>query len=383
MASKKQENGEELAKRRAPCIIAYLHPFRLITAELLEPWAASIDQINKHSWDYSALHELIGGIEVGLPNPYHLVVARDGALALPPIERLMPDQAAVEFYNHCLAGLLLGGIYCEAITPDALDIGSIINWKYVRSTGRGTAGPNLFHQAIRHTDANPREAIALLNPRTVSFEEVKDSMSAGLEMLSAIPSVRGEYLLKGTTGLARREWGAALSNLWIVIEQLISELWNREIVKPTLKKSHSKSRRDQLTDYRTWTTAARIELLYQTNVIQDELRQTLSKVRGARNDLSHKGNHPSHSDAENAFESVRGLLVLALEGNRPPLLDLKLSDHAKSDPFAFPAAIEGEPSYWMAIPKLPGEEELEKAEAKLQLEKNLYRAHAAKSEPKK
>jgi hypothetical protein len=47
-----------------------------------------------------------------------------------------------------------------------------------------------------------------------------------------------------------------------------------------------------------------------------------------------------------------------------PLFDLDLSDHPVSDPFA-PRKLEGEPKYWMAIPKLPGEEELEKLEASL------------------
>jgi len=112
---------EELAKRRVPALIAYLNPFRIIEKDhASEPWSASIEQVNESNWDYVALHEIIGGVDVGLESPYHMVIARDGALALPPIPKLRFDQAAVEYFNHCLAALLLGGIYCEAINLDGL-----------------------------------------------------------------------------------------------------------------------------------------------------------------------------------------------------------------------------------------------------------------------
>jgi hypothetical protein len=71
----------ELAKRRVPCLIAYLHPFRMIEADALSPWKITIEQVNRRSWDYAALHEIAGGIDVGLAAPFHLVLARDGALA--------------------------------------------------------------------------------------------------------------------------------------------------------------------------------------------------------------------------------------------------------------------------------------------------------------
>jgi hypothetical protein len=47
-----------------------------------------------------------------------------------------------------------------------------------------------------------------------------------------------------------------------------------------------------------------------------------------------------------------------------PFLKLNLADHALSDPFAPPDKGRIEPKLWMAIPKLPGEEDLERAEIK-------------------
>lgn len=355
----------DLAKRRVPCLITYLHPFRMIESDALSPWSATIKQVNSRSWDYTALHELAGGIDVDLPKPYHLVLARDGALALPPIDHLRSDQSAVEFFNRCLAGLLVGGIYCEAITPDGLDTGSIIDWRYMRSHKSGQAAPNRFHEQVRYGHASAIEAIALYRPRTVSSTVLAAAMKTGLDVLRRVSAMRGEYLLKGVTGIARRDWGAALANLWIVAEQLTSELWTREVVNPTLAEDPSKSRRNQLGDTRTWTTSARVELLFQKGLLSLDTFKALSVARKARNDLSHEGKHPSENDARKAYEGVCGLLSVALSGERPPLFDLDLADHSLSDPFAPPRPLKGEPEFWMEIPKLPGEADLERAEAKL------------------
>ena len=362
MAEPKSTETDDLAQRRVSCVIGYLHPFRIVEADHLERWDCSIDQVNTRAWDYAALHELAGGIDVGLEPPYHLAVARDGALALPPIPELRSDQATIEFLNRCLAALLLGGVYCESLAPDGLDLGSIINWKYVRSHHSGRSAASTFHKQIRYGAAAPLEAIALHEPRTVSIAELHGAMSTGLSILNRLPAVRGEYFLKGVTGIARRDWGSALANLWIVAEQIISELWQRFVIGPTLVDDGSKARRDQLSDTRTWTASARIEMLFQKGTVPSETVVALSKARRARNDLSHEGKHPTETDALSAYRGVCGLLTVALGGERPPLFDLDLSDHALSDPFAPPKSI-GEPTHWMAIPKLPGEAELEEAEA--------------------
>jgi hypothetical protein len=52
-------------------------------------------------------------------------------------------------------------------------------------------------------------------------------MKLGLGVFDSVPSLSGEFLLKGVSGIARRDWGAALTNLWIVIEQITSFLWDR------------------------------------------------------------------------------------------------------------------------------------------------------------
>jgi len=216
----------QIAKRRVPCILAYLSPFRIVELDTLPPWQVTIEEVNALCWDYVKLHEIVGGIDVALDAPYHLVVTRDGALALPPIQSLQVDHATVEFFNRCLAGFLIGGVYCEAISPDSLDLGSVLDWKYVRSHRTGHATPNRFHEQIRLGKASPLEAIMLMDAPTVKFSDLATAMATGLSVLNQIGRLRGDLLLKGVTGIARRDWSAGLSNLWIVIEQIVSHIWD-------------------------------------------------------------------------------------------------------------------------------------------------------------
>jgi hypothetical protein len=350
----------QIAKRRVPCIIAYLDPFRIVELETLPPWQVTIEEVNSLNWDYVKLHEVVGGIDVGLEAPYHLLVTRDGALALPPIENLQVDHATVEFFNRCLAGFLIGGVYCEAISSDSLDLGSVLDWKYVRSHRTGHAAANRFHEQIRYRKASTLEAIMLMDAPTVRLSDLVTAMKTGLSVLDQITRLRGDLLLKGVTGIARRDWSAGLSNLWIVIEQIMSHIWDTEIIK----KADPKSRRDQLSDNRTWTAAVKLEMLHQKGHLNADALKELSTARKARNDLAHEGHTPSEASALAALSGVRRLIRVIMPHQPIPLFDLDLSDHAISDPFA-PRKLKGEPKYWMPIPKLPGEEELEKLEASL------------------
>jgi hypothetical protein len=147
-----------------------------------------------------------------------------------------------------------------------------------------------------------------------------------------------------------------------VIEQLVSVLWQREVVDPTQKIDASTARRNQLSDTRTWTASARLEMLFQKSILSSDTFAVLSKARKARNELSHQGASPAEADARAAYEGACALLTVALEGDSAPMFNIDLADHTISDPFA-PQPLKGEPSHWMAIPKLPGEEELERVEA--------------------
>jgi hypothetical protein len=106
-------------------------------------------------------------------------------------------------------------------------------------------------------------------------------------------------------------------------------------------------------------------MLHQKGLFDLAILTALSKARKARNDLAHNGVHPSENDANACYSGMRLLISIVLADDTLPLLRLNLANHALSDPFAPPKhGGRIEPEFWMPIPKLPGEEELEKAEAK-------------------
>jgi len=344
-------------------MVAYLHPFRIVNGPDSPPWNVTIDEVNGGSWDYVALHEMVGGLDVGLAQPHHMAVCRDGAVGLPVLSHLRSDQQAVEFFNRCLAALLIGGIYCEAIALDGLDFGSIIDWKYMRVNGGGASAPSRFHHLVRLKRASAFEAIALKSPKEIAFADMILAMAMGRAVLDAVSELSGEFLLKGTTGFARRDWGSALANLWVVVEQIASNLWTRHVVQPAKQGASIDGRVDQLGDFRTWTTAARHELLHQLGVISRTTLGRLSSARKARNDLAHKGKHPSAAAARAAYEGVMDIMSVAVPGRPILMLTLDLDKEALSDPFKPEPRRRHDPQYWMEIYKLPGEAELERLEA--------------------
>jgi hypothetical protein len=213
--------------------------------------------------------------------------------------------------------------------------------------------------------APPIEAIALLQPRTVSLAQLRSAMADGLAALATIPQLSGEFLLKGASGIARRDWGLALSNLWITIEQLTGFLWERDVLANLLQGAERiDGQRDQLKDTRTWTAATRQELLHNRGVISPATLRALYRARKARNELMHSGRHPAEANALAAYSATLELLQAALPGRELALYRLDLAEHSMSDPFKPVEPKSLDPQYWMPIPKLPGEEDLEREEAK-------------------
>ena len=357
-----QTYDDKLQARRIPCLIAFLHPFRIVDGPDTPEWCVSLDQINTATWDYVSLHEMVGGIHVGLESPYHMIVCRDGGLALPTIPELREDQAAVEFFNRCLAAFLLGGVYCEAVTSDGLDFGSVLDWKYVRVMSCSSAAANRFHFLLRGQYASSMEAIALEEPRKTTIDELTTAADKGRRVLENAPGVGGEFLLKGVTGYARRDWGTALANLWIVVEQLTSHLWSEKIVRPACDSQVTRGRIDSLRDYRTWTISTRHEMLFQLKLLDSNLYESLAKARKSRNQLSHDGRHPDEGDATAALFSVKGLFRILLPDLKIPFVDMDLKDHTITNPFKASEHRSLNPKYWMEIKKLPGEAELERLE---------------------
>src|SRR5438132_1127363 len=91
--------------------------------------------------------------------------------------------------------------------------------------------------------------------------------------LPPIPGLSPEFLLKGVTAMARQDWAGAVSNLWVIAEQLTAYLWSRDVIDESKADSNSiVGRRPQLEDSRTWTAANRQELYQKGSFGTETLR---------------------------------------------------------------------------------------------------------------
>ena len=191
-----------------------------------------------------------------------------------------------------------------------------------------------------------------------------EAARAGFTLLKMAPHLSPESFLKGVSGIARRDWGIGLSNLWITIEQLTESLWQRDVLTPAKSSvAPIAGREGQLKDTRTWTAANRHELLHLRGIIAEAVLRDLYIARKARNDLSHRGVHPSEDLANSAYRATLALLQSVVGDVAIPLSKVDIADHSLSDPFKPRADRNIDPKYWMEILKLPGEAELEIEEA--------------------
>jgi hypothetical protein len=207
--------------------------------------------------------------------------------------------------------------------------------------------------------APPVLAIHLMNPRRLALLDLQTAAGRGFEILKAIPQLTPEFLLKGVTAIARQDWSGALSNLWVVVEQLTSHLWEREVLACETVPSVA-GRQAQLKDNRSWTTANKQEMLHQKGTLDVVTLRALFAARKSRNELVHTGKHPTQDAGNAAFGGVKGLLLASTRQSDIPLFSLDLGDHRLSDPFQLPIAKKLNVEYWMPVPKLPNEEDIER-----------------------
>jgi hypothetical protein len=106
-------------------------PFRIVSAADSVPWKPTIEDVNKRRWDYAELHGLVAGVESASPRCITWSWRETAAAGLPVLAPTKDIYSATEQFNRCFAAFLVGGVYCEAINPDGLEFGFVVDWKYL------------------------------------------------------------------------------------------------------------------------------------------------------------------------------------------------------------------------------------------------------------
>lgn len=340
-----------------PLIIAASAPLKLFAKDGRDRWNPTLEQINNGSYDYLKLNRVSGFID-GNVAPYAMLVGFDGTLALPAFPEFAEHGKALRIFNRVLLEMLLGGIYTEAAAPADIFPGVLYETGYVRMHPRSGEVARL-HSALRDRSASTTENIHLLNLTPTTIANLEKAVQQGRKIVSKCDPLSHEIVLAGCSHFVAGALAEALTCLWTSIEQLVSRLWRVE-VEAKASTDGVPQRSGFLKDYRVWTTSARIELLFQKQVIDAELYCCLNEARKARNNFIHSGDQP---DLSAATAALSGLFYL-MSACTTDYCDIHTLDEIRTQiekrcilkPPPRGPIPEGEVKYWRKIRPLPGEE---------------------------
>lgn len=340
-----------------PIVIGNCRPFRIIERET-DNWNPTLEQINKKEYDYVKLNRMSTFIDIGIA-PFSLGFGFDGSLVLPATKDFSLKEKSLEKFNETLGILLLGGIYSESVQPDNISYGSLTFDGYIKIHGGSTGLIAGFHQSIRTKLVGTIDSISLLNPVSISIDEIKEAYKKGKAIFKKIPNLSPNMLLDGTSNYVSNQWSESLIFLWTSIEQLINQIWEKEIVASEAD-GVIEGRKAFLKDFRTWTTSTRIEALFQKGIIPTEVYKLLNLARKTRNDFIHNGKQLNKEKIDNALTGLFELISLIVSDYKSTndlseTLDVIIRNQ-RGELFPKKTRLEkDEVTHWLAIPPLPGD----------------------------
>ena len=335
------------------------HPFRLVLREGDE-WSPTIEQINRRTYDYVKLHRISVFVDIGIL-PLSLGVRFDGTLVLPATQELVRPETALHHFNRFLCYLLLGGIYCEAVSPDDICLGRMTHSAYCKINGSNRGELSRFHQSICITGGAVLDTIRLLKPETITVASLGKAFVAGRERFGEVSPLVPETLLHGITFYARNQWADSLVHLWTSVEQVVQGIWSEELLANSNVEGMSARRRKSfLADHRTWSASTRLELLYQKSLIPDTTYALLDRARQSRNAFAHTGAIPDRADTEAALAGLFQLISLRVTcfsgtdslDHISKLVEERSKLYAAWERRSEP--LEGV-THWLPIPPIPGD----------------------------
>lgn len=244
-------------------------------------------QINHNSYNGRLLSKII----TTLPNydknsNLPILVTVDGSIMLPVNETYNTKEIAINKFNEIISALFLGGLNINAIHMGDLEQGTLLeggeySFSYMPSS----------YNRLRNNWASRPELDIFLMPNYINIEKVIDAYAIGVEFLKDI-SFSPIYLVQGYHTMQLWKTADALSNLWIVVEQLTN------IMMQNLSKSEKKSIFKQLNVTQAEKIHMKHKVLKSGQVISESCYDVLDKARDKRNDLVHEGKLPDHNIVE-------------------------------------------------------------------------------------
>lgn len=228
-----------------------------------------------------------------------ILVSVDGSISIPVNETYNTKELAVNKINEIISALFLGGINLNAIHLGDLEQGTLLeggeyNFSYIPSD----------YNRFRNNGASISELRIFLHPHYINVENFKQAYSIGFDLMQSI-SFSPLFLVQGYHSMQLWKTADALSNLWIVVEQLTDLILNKlpEHQVNTIYKALNIKQAKKI--------HMKHKVLKEGNVISESCHNTLDEARDKRNDLVHEGKMPEHSIVEQLWVVLFELVELA------------------------------------------------------------------------
>lgn len=344
-------------EKHIPIIIGNCRPFRIVVRET-DNWNPTLEQINGREYDYVKLNRMSTFIDIGIA-PFSLGIGFDGSLVLPATKDFSTKENSLEKFNQTLGILLLGGIYSESVQPDDISYGTLFFDGYIKIHGGSTGLIAGFHKSIRNKLVGTMDSISLLNPISISTNEIEIAYKTGKDIFDKLPNLSPNMLLDGTSYYVSNQWSESLIFLWTSIEQLINQIWGKEIIDKEID-GVIEGRKKFLKDFRTWTTSTRIEALFQKDIIPIDVYKLLNLARKTRNDFIHNRKPLNKEKVDNALIGLFQLISLIVSDYKSitelsETLDT-IEKKQRGDLFPKKKRLgKDEVTHWLEPPALPGD----------------------------
>ena len=302
--------------------LTYMHPYRLVTHDE-EIVHFPIEEINNCSYNHGLLCRIIGSINNSFNGQLlEYLVCGDGAFAIKTDLPLTENDLLLHF-NDLFCKVLLGGILVDCISNKDLANGSIHEQRAIWPVSFGHSYNSHIHATIRMKLTNSFDAIVLSGASSIAItiSELQSKLLAGQRITERINNLSTYHLIVGITEIQYGNWSAAVSNLWIVAEQLTDFLWERDYVNNDERNPNIPSRKQALLqDHRTYSASVKQEILFQIGILTSTTYADLYSVRKARNRLIHEGKMVNELDAKKLYAVVDSLLKRASNTQRDYVL---------------------------------------------------------------
>ena len=300
-----------------PAWITFLFKEGTILFDKKNKFQITLDQINNNSYNGKELTRII----TTLPNYYEnsilsILVTVDGSIMLPVNETYSTQEMAVNKMNEIISALFVGGLNINTIHLGDLEQGSLLEG--------GEYGFSYFpssYNRLRNNWASISEKEIFLNPAYIDILSIKNAYLLGIDLLKSI-SFSPIYLVQGYHSMQLWKTADALSNLWIVVEQLTT------VMITNLSEQERNSIFQQLKITQAEKIHMKHKVLKEGQIISQNCYDILNEARDNRNDLVHEGKLPDYNLVEKLWLVLFEMFQIASGKKLDKLFDMTVNNQS-------------------------------------------------------